>query len=126
MTSEIEEAVARVETLFLQAHDALEVALEHVRIAENTEAARVYYEVNAALYAVRGRPDLLSALTASQAEVERLTRERDEARGDADDLKERLYDVVMIEAEEWAIGGGPGFKDRKEKAWNRAREPFEP
>lgn len=44
----------------------------------------------------------------------------------ADDYRERLHDLVMIDAEEWAIGGGPGFKERKEKAWNRAREPFEP
>lgn len=43
-----------------------------------------------------------------------------------DDLEERLRDLVMVDSEEWAIGGGPGFKERKEKAWARAREPFEP
>lgn len=44
----------------------------------------------------------------------------------ADDYRERLHDLVMIDAEEWAIGGGPGFRERKEKAWSRAREMFEP
>jgi hypothetical protein len=55
---------------------------------------------------------LLSRLSAAEAEAE--------------DLRERLRDVVMIDAEAFATGGGPGFKERKEKAWNRAREPFEP
>lgn len=45
---------------------------------------------------------------------------------DRDDYRERLRDLVMIDAEEWAIGGGPGFKDRHAKAWARAREIFEP
>lgn len=46
--------------------------------------------------------------------------------GDMDDYRERLHDLVSIDSEEWAIGGGPGFKERKAKAWARAREPFEP
>jgi hypothetical protein len=41
-------------------------------------------------------------------------------------MRERLKDLVLIDAEEWAIGGGPGFKERREKAGGRAREPFEP
>lgn len=45
---------------------------------------------------------------------------------DAEEFKERLHDLVMIEAEQDAIGGGPGFKERKEKAWRLARELFEP
>jgi hypothetical protein len=44
----------------------------------------------------------------------------------ADDYRERLHDVVLIEAEADAIGGGPRFKERHAKAWNQAREPFEP
>jgi hypothetical protein len=42
------------------------------------------------------------------------------------DYRERLHDLVMIDSEEFAIGGGPGFKARRDKAWDRAREPFEP
>lgn len=45
---------------------------------------------------------------------------------DADDYRERLHDLVMIDGEATAIGGGPGFKERRDKAWRRAREPFEP
>ena len=44
----------------------------------------------------------------------------------ADDLRDRLHDLVMVDSEEWAIGGGPGFKARRDAAWARAREPFEP
>lgn len=46
--------------------------------------------------------------------------------GDMEDFKEILHDLVMIDCEEAAIGGGPGFKERKEKAWNRAHEVFQP
>jgi hypothetical protein len=49
-----------------------------------------------------------------------------DAEGDRDDFRDRLHDLVMIDSEEWATGGGPGFADRKKKAWDRAREPFEP
>lgn len=59
------------------------------------------------------RIDLLAARTFA-AEEER------------DDYRERLHDLVMVDAEEWATGGGPGFKERRDKAWTRAREPFEP
>lgn len=45
---------------------------------------------------------------------------------DAEDYRERLHDLVQIDGEERAIGGGPGFKDRRDKAWDRARERFEP
>lgn len=45
---------------------------------------------------------------------------------DRDDYRERLHDLVMVDGEEAAIGGGPGFKERRDKAWDRAREPFEP
>ena len=51
----------------------------------------------------------------------------DAAEGERDDYRERLRDVVMIDAEEWALsGGGPGINARREQAWTRAREPFEP
>lgn len=42
------------------------------------------------------------------------------------DYRSLLHDLVSLDGEEWAIGGGPGFKDRYEKAWRAAREPFEP
>lgn len=46
----------------------------------------------------------------------------------ADDFpfKEALHDLVQLRSEEWAIGGGPGFKERLEKAWRAAEELFEP
>jgi len=63
---------------------------------------------------------LLSELEALKGENERLKAERD-------DIRDRLRDVVMIDAEEWALsGGGPGIAERRETAWTRAREPFEP
>lgn len=37
-----------------------------------------------------------------------------------------LHDLVMLRAEEWALGGGPGIKERWEKAWRAADEIFEP
>lgn len=38
-----------------------------------------------------------------------------------------LHDLVMLRAEEWALsGGGPGIKERWEKAWRAAEEVFEP
>lgn len=38
-----------------------------------------------------------------------------------------LHDLVMLRAEEWALsGGGPGIKERWEKAWRAAEEIFEP
>lgn len=67
-----------------------------------------------------------SRATAAEALATRLQGELEEALGDRDDYRERLHDLVMIDAEEWAVGGGPGFKDRREKAWSRARERFEP
>lgn len=45
---------------------------------------------------------------------------------DAEDYRERLHDLVSLDSEEAAIGGGPGFKDRRARAWTRAYEPFEP
>lgn len=45
---------------------------------------------------------------------------------DGEDWRERLHDVVMIQAEREVIGGGPGFAERSRKAWDRASEPFEP
>lgn len=52
--------------------------------------------------------------------------ERDEAIGDRDEYRDLLRDLVMIDSEQWATGGGPGFKQRREKAWANARERFEP
>lgn len=43
----------------------------------------------------------------------------------ADDYRERLHGVVEIEAEAEACGGRDGFMERRAKAWDRAREPFE-
>lgn len=64
---------------------------------------------------------------AAEQEVKRLRTERDAACDERDDYRDRLRDVVMIDAEEWALsGGGPGIRERREKAWTRAREPFEP
>jgi hypothetical protein len=60
------------------------------------------------------------------AEIETLKGERDEALGDRDEYRDLLHDLVMLDAEAWAIGGGPGFKERHDKAWGRARERFEP
>lgn len=57
------------------------------------------------------------ALAARLAEVE------------ADDKQashDALHDLVMLRAEESAIGGGPGFKERQAKAWRAAEEIFEP
>lgn len=45
---------------------------------------------------------------------------------DAQVYKDALHDLVQLRAEEWAIGGGPGFKDRQAKAWRAAEELFEP
>lgn len=43
-----------------------------------------------------------------------------------DELIELLGDVHCLEGEERAIGGGPGFKARREAAWRRVAEYFEP
>lgn len=67
-----------------------------------------------------------TALTALLARAEGAERERDEALGDVDEYRDLLHDLVMLDAEEWAIGGGPGFKERRDKAWSAARERFEP
>ena len=45
---------------------------------------------------------------------------------DATPYKDALHDLVMLDAEEWAIGGGPGFAARRKAAWVAARELFEP
>jgi hypothetical protein len=61
-----------------------------------------------------------------RAEISSLLDRLSKAEGERDDYRERLHDLAMIDSEEWATGGGPGFADRKAKAWDRAREPFEP
>lgn len=61
-----------------------------------------------------------------RVDLNALLAERDALVGEREDLTEILRDLVMLDAEEWATGGGPGFKDRREKAWARARERFEP
>jgi len=67
------------------------------------------------------------ALEAAEAMVTALLAERGRLAAERDDYRERLYDVVMIDAEEWALnGGGPGIQQRRERAWIRAQEPFEP
>lgn len=40
--------------------------------------------------------------------------------------REALHDLVQLRSEAFAIGGGPGFKEREAKAWRRAAELFEP
>lgn len=65
----------------------------------------------------RKAADVIDALAARLAEIE------------ADDKQashDALHDLVMLRAEEFAIGGGPGFKERQEKAWRAAEEIFEP
>jgi hypothetical protein len=49
-----------------------------------------------------------------------------EPAGEADEFRDLLHDLVMLDGEESAIGGGPGFKDRKAKAWAAARDKFTP
>ena len=43
-----------------------------------------------------------------------------------DEYREILGDLVDLDSEERAMGRWPGFKERYEKAWARAREKFEP
>lgn len=50
----------------------------------------------------------------------------EDAEADRDELLEILHDLVMLDDEARAIGGGPGFKERSAKAWERARERFYP
>ena len=39
---------------------------------------------------------------------------------------EILHDLVDMQCEKWAIGGGPNWKEREEAIWRRAKELFEP
>jgi hypothetical protein len=39
---------------------------------------------------------------------------------------EILRDLVSMDSEKWAIGGGSGWKEREAAIWKRARELFEP
>lgn len=90
-------------------------------------AANCLYDESLSAAEASTLTEAAEALTAQQAQIAELTRERDEALADRDDFRDRLHDLVMIDAEEWALnGGGPGIKERRERAWNRAREPFEP
>lgn len=61
-TRERGELVARTEALLLQVHDALEAARDKMRGACEPDDRAVYDQVNAALYALRGRPDLAAIL----------------------------------------------------------------
>lgn len=45
---------------------------------------------------------------------------------DLDELRDALHDLVQLRSEAFAIGGGPGFKEREAAAWRRAAELFEP
>ena len=56
-----------------------------------------------------------------RAEVERLR-----AAPDLQEYKDALHDLVMLDAEQWATGGGPGFAERRKTAWDIARSLFEP
>ena len=40
--------------------------------------------------------------------------------------QELLKDLCDLNAEGWANGGGPGYRERFAKAWKRAHEQFEP
>ncbi len=64
---------------------------------------------------------LTEANTALRKHIEEM-----EAAPSYEEYKEALHDLVMLHSEEWAIGGGPGFKDRSKKAWQAALELFEP
>lgn len=46
--------------------------------------------------------------------------------GQRDLLEEILKDLCDLNAEGWANGGGPGYRERFAKAWKRAHEQFEP
>jgi hypothetical protein len=48
------------------------------------------------------------------------------AMDDLDAYRDALHDLVMCRSEQHAIGGGPGWKGREEKAWRAAEELFEP
>ena len=60
-----------------------------------------------------------------QAPFER-TRLMDEMQDERDEYRDLLKDILDCEAEFEAIGGGPGFKERRAKAFAAAWERFEP
>lgn len=55
-----------------------------------------------------------------------LRAELDCAQDEADEFRQLLKDVLDIEAELDAIGGGPHWKRRREEIYARAWEPFLP
>lgn len=73
MTKDLTERLKEADRVFLQAHDALEVARDLMRGASEPQDVVAYNQVNAALYAVRGRPDLTEAASL----IQRLEGERD-------------------------------------------------
>lgn len=84
-----------------------------------------------ARYIAAASPEAItSILSLITAELERVERERDEARAklaDADEYREALYDFLSLQNEAEAIrGGGPGWSDRWNAAWDRTRELFAP
>ena len=105
----------------LDGHDYV-VANCNASLTFTTASNRERDEANA-LFIATFNPQCVLALL---RENEALRRERDEAQGDRAEYRDLLHDLVMLDGEEWAIGGGPGFKERSEKAWSRARERFEP
>lgn len=67
-----------------------------------------------------GDPEITIADRAKlAADIEALMDERD-------DYRERLSDIATSLSEQRAIGGGPGWKGRWDKALDRACEVFEP
>lgn len=54
---------------------------------------------------------------------ERMKQELDYWIERAEEFEEVLSDLVALRLEHWALnGGGPGWKDREKKAWDRAEE----
>ena len=69
---------------------------------------------------------LIQEARESRVRVRELLERVDTLTDDRDEFRDLLRDLVMLESEESAIGGGPGFKERHAKAWAAAREKFEP
>lgn len=68
------------------------------------------------------QPELTSIAAALRAAEEREAKMCD----DRDDYRNLLKAVLDIEYECEIIGGGPGWQDRRKKAFRAARERFEP
>lgn len=128
-TSTAEAAAALANLLvsdgYVQAGDIIRALLaERDALEGERDEARAEAEV---AVAGRGYRQLLARSQASEARAVRAERERDEALGDRDEYRGLLHDLVLLEAERWALnGGGPGWAGRWEAAMRRATERFDP